>query len=581
MTRLSKLYTVLDIETNGLEINSTINFVGIHTFEGIEDEGTYYLYDMLTEKNACIEHLNKLSGFIGHNAKFDAKLIKYNLGIDLNIEHDTMYLCYMCSSVHDMIFNRGKWLGLKAAAMRDLKVKDWDIDLTLKKSSGANVKDYLKLDLLYTRKLFELYKSKIAEEDKATYTLMIKAANVYKDIEVTGIPVDLVELDKVMSTYNIKLIDNDIKLKAFADINYNSPIQLQKLLFTDLKLPIIGRTESGQPSTGIEALTDLKGKHEIVDLIIERRNIDKALTFLKDWKERAIKGRLYAHFNLHTTVTGRTSSNGPNIQQVPRNKDLKGLFKSEEGWQFVQMDYSQIELRIAATVAGVEAMILAYKNKQDLHTNMAATIANKKPEEITKNERTRAKAANFGYLYGMSAKTFVEYAKVGYGVELPLVEAKRIRDKFFSTNYELLPYYKRIERELVTKGYLTSIFGRRYKVGFNHLYTPGDRNVYTRKGINFTVQSTASDYVLMALIEVHDKYKSNPNIRIIGTVHDSVLFEIKQGEDFMEYVNDIRGIMERPRLLKKYLANGGVLKEIPLPIVVDVEVGPWGKGEVV
>lgn len=177
------------------------------------------------------------------------------------------------------------------------------------------------------------------------------------------------------------------------------------------------------------------------------------------------------------------------------------------------------------------------------------------------------------YLYGMIAKTFVEYAKVTYGLEISVGEAGQIRNAFFRTNHELIPYYKRVARELVNYGGITNIFGRRYKVGHAHLITPLERNEYTRKGINFTVQSSASDYVLMGLIEVHHKTKKDPTIRILGTVHDSILLEIKDDEELPKKLKFIKNIMEKPILLKTYYN-----KELPIPITVDCEVGPWGSG---
>lgn len=388
------MYTVIDIETNGLEIDSTITLVGIHKFINEFDVGTYYIYDMSKDKDECLKHLKELDSVIGHNVKFDTKLIKHSFGIDLKIGHDTMYLCYVCSSVHDMIFKRNKWFGLKHAAKRELGVADWDIGLSKKSDTGFDTVEYLKKDLLYTRQLFELYKNKIDSRDVGVYNLMIKAANAYKDIELQGIPIDMSKLPVVLSEYNVKNYELECKLKEYADINYNSPAQLQELLFTKLKLPITKRTPTGAPSTGVEPLSGLKGMHPIVDLILEKRNAEKALTFLKDWKERQKDGRIYGNFNLHTTVTGRTSCNGPNLQQVPRNKELKSLFNSKEGWKFIQLDFSQIELRFAGIVAGVEAMIEAYKQGEDLHSKMAKVITKK--EIIDKQDRTGAKAANFG-----------------------------------------------------------------------------------------------------------------------------------------------------------------------------------------
>ena len=164
-----------------------------------------------------------------------------------------------------------------------------------------------------------------------------------------------------------------------------------------MQLPIPCYTNTGQPATGVEALSKLKGKHDIVDLILKRREADKALTFLKDWLEKQHDGIIYPTFNLHTTVTGRTSCNNPNFQQVPRNKKLKNLFQSTDPeWEMVCLDYSQAELRTAAVVAGVQAIKNAYNNGEDLHRNMAALVAGIKPEEVTKPQRTQAKAINFG-----------------------------------------------------------------------------------------------------------------------------------------------------------------------------------------
>lgn len=567
-----KQYNVIDIETDGLEIDSKINFVGILSFTSGGDPGDYYIYDMSKDKEKCIDHLKEIKKFIGHNAKFDAKLIKYNLGVDLKIWHDTMYLCYSCSTVHDMNMNRGKWLGLKYAAMRDLGVKSWDIDLESKKSiDRSKVGEYLKHDLLYTRGLFEHYKDIIDERDIPSYELMIKAANVYVDVECNGIPINIDELNKVMSNYNVELINLNKELKKFADINYNSSKQLSKLLYEDLGLTSGVITSTGAKSTNNEAMVQMSGQHEIIDLIMERKRVEKAMTFLKDWKQREKKGRIYCNFNLHTTVTGRTSSSNPNIQQVPRNKELKSVYQSPDGWKFVQVDYSQVELRTAGEVAHVKAMKEAYINGEDLHTNMASIITGKKKEDIDKAERTGAKAANFGYLYGMMPKTFVQYAKATYGIAVSIEEATRIRNRFFDTNSELLTYYKNVERELLLEGFVTNMFGRRYRVGYDNIKNEQNRRTYVRKAINFVVQSTASDYVLMSLIELGNK--GWDNVKIVGSVHDSILFEVKDDDRAYQTLEEIRNIMEKPKLLDKYLG-----KSFDIPIVVDIEEGPWGKG---
>lgn len=568
-----KKYNVIDIETEGLDIDDKINFIGILTYDNEEDPGEYIILQPGIDNLDILDNLKDTIN-IFHNGKFDTKMIKYHLNKQIPITHDTMLLAYLCSTVPELIDNRGKWLSLKACAMRLLGVENWDVELSKKTSAQKeNVEEYLKKDLLYTRKIYDALKSLLDEREIATYKLMLKATEVYTQVELNGLPINLEQLEDVTEEFVECLMDTDLQLQAYANINWNSTKQLQDLLYTTLKLPIPMYTNTGQPGTGIEALTKLKGSHPIVDLILKRREYDKALTFLKDWKERAKNGRLYANFNLHTTVTGRTSCNGPNLQQIPRNKKLKTLFQSTDpDWELVQLDYSQMELRTAAIVAGVKAMKDAYTKGEDLHTNMAALVAGKPKEEVTKPERTRAKAANFGYLYGMQPATFVQYAKIGYGVDMSLEEATRIRNSFFEANFELHKYYKDTQDTLLSKGYVTSIMGRRYKVGFKHLAFPDNRQLYMRKILNFPVQSAASDWALCALYEIYKTF-SQDEVKICATVHDSIIMEIRKNENFAQNITKIQSIMQSPQLAKKYIT-----KEVDLPIVADIEVGPWGIG---
>lgn len=572
---LTKKYNSIDIETEGLDIDDRINFIGIHTFENDDDPGDYIILQPGVDDLRVLEEL-KVPGKINifHNGKFDRKMMIHQLGQDIPMTHDTMLLAYLCSTAPELIENRGKWLSLKSCAMRLLGVDNWDVELSKKTShSREEVEEYLKKDVYYTRLIYQKLRDLIDKRELKTYALMLKATEVYTQVELNGLPINVEQLEDVKEEFEEYLLDTDLQLKAYADINWNSPKQLQDLLYNKLKLDIPMYTNTGQPGTGIEALTKLKGKHEIVDLILKRREYDKALTFLKDWKEREKNGRLYANFNLHTTVTGRTSCNGPNLQQIPRNKKLKTLFQSTDSdWELVQLDYSQMELRTAAIVAGVQAMKDAYNKGEDLHTNMAAIVSGKPREEVTKPERTRAKAANFGYLYGMQPGTFVQYAKIGYGVDMSLEEATRIRNSFFEANFELHKYYKDTQDALLSKGYVTSIMGRRYKVGFKHLAFPDQRTLYMRKILNFPVQSAASDWALCALYEIYKTF-SQDEVKICATVHDSIIMEIRKNNNFNINIQKIQSIMQSPKLAKKYIT-----KTVDLPIVADIEIGPWGIG---
>ena len=574
--KLLKKYNSIDIETDGLNINDKINFIGILTFDNDNDPGEYHILQCGVDNiEPFLKELTEPGKVnIFHNGKFDTKMIKHHYGFKIPITHDTMLLSYLCSTAPELIENRGKWLSLKATAQRLLGVENWDVEFSKKTShSKEEVEPYLQKDVYYTRKIYEKLRDMIDDKDKKTYWLMLKVTEVYRDIEEHGVPINVNQLQDTLEEYQEELQDIDLQLQRIADINWNSPKQLQELLYTKLGLPIPCYTDTGQPGTGIEALTKLKGKHEIVDLILKRREVDKALTFLKDWKEKQINGVIYPTFNLHTTVTGRTSCNNPNFQQVPRNKKLKSLFQSTDPeWEMVCLDYSQAELRTAAVVAGVEAIKYAYNNKEDLHRNMAALVAGCKPEDVTKQQRTQAKAINFGYLYGMQAKSFVEYAKLSYGVDVTLEEATMIRDKFFQSYKELPKYYHDTQQDLITKGYVTSIMGRRYKVDYKHLAFPDLRKQYLRKILNFPVQSAASDIMLCALIEIHNTMPKD-EVCMVATVHDSVEMLIKKNEHFKDNILKIQSIMQHPKLMDKFLTV-----KWDVPLVADVEIGPFGMG---
>ena len=192
-------------------------------------------------------------------------MIKFHYGYTIPITHDTMLLAYFCSSASELINNRGKWLGLKPCAMRLLGVEDWDVSLSKKTSkSKEDVAKYLGYDVYYTRKIYEVLRRTIDPLDIKSYQLTLKVTEVYRDVEVNGVPINVEQLKDTLEEYEETLQDIDLQLRSYADINWNSPKQLQDLLYNQLKLPIPCYTDSGQPGTGIEALSKLGGKHPIV-----------------------------------------------------------------------------------------------------------------------------------------------------------------------------------------------------------------------------------------------------------------------------------------------------------------------------
>lgn len=574
----------LDIETRDLKVNTKINFIGIYSINkrGQELFHSFKLPDDLSTFKAFIDKcLTKGHKFIMHNGKFDTVRILYSYGIDIPIHHDTMILTYLLSTVDELKDNRGKWLGLKPAAQRILGVEDWDVSTSKKTSTDENdVIPYLRLDCKYTFELYKKLTSNFPKEKIKTYKLIMHALNAYKYIEVNGLPIDM---DKLEETYQEYLKDREdlaSKLSAFKDINWNSTKQLSEYLFDELHLPVIKRTDKGAPSTGVAELKELEKHHEVIPLLLKHREVEKALAFLQSWKEEAIKhsdGYYYLHsnFNLHGTVTGRTSSSDVNLQQIPRNKRLKTLFTADHipGWQLVCLDYSQLELRFAGIVANVQAIKDSYRKGEDLHYKMAATVTGKPVSEVTKEERTQAKAANFGFLYGMQAESFVEYAKTSYGVDVSLEQAQLIRARFFELYPELLSYYEKVKNDLMNTSKQISVMSREYVINPMKLLNPYERANIIRPAINFPVQSAGSDYVISGLIEVMNDPFLKGNMRIGATVHDSIIGLVRDDEHFEEYIKRIKHLMEQPPVANQLLTT-----DIDFPIAVDVEIGPLGKG---
>ena len=574
----------LDIETKDLKVNTTINFVGAYT---INSDGTEYFKhfklpnDIEKFKRFIQINLKRKNTFVFHNGKFDAVRLLYSYGIDIPIHHDTMILTYLLSTVDELKDNRGKWLGLKHAAPRILGVENWDVTTSKKTSTDeTDVIPYLRLDCKYTYELYKKLTSEFPKEKIKTYKLIMHALNAYKYIEVNGLPINMSKLEETYNEYLKDREDLSKQLSSYKDINWNSTKQLQDYLFNELCLPIINRTDKGAPSTGVAELKELQNHHPVIPLLLKHRETEKALAFLQSWKEEAIQHSdsyyyLHSNFNLHGTVTGRTSSSDVNLQQIPRNKRLKSLFSADHipGWQLVCLDYSQLELRFAGIVADVQAIKESYHNGEDLHYKMAATVTGKPVSEITKEERTQAKAANFGFLYGMQAKSFVKYAKIGYGVNVSLEQAQLIRSRFFELYPELLSYYDKVRHNLMNESKQTSVMSREYVVNPMKLLNPFERENIIRPAINFQVQSAGSDYVISGLIEVMNDPLLKGNIRIGATVHDSIIGLVKDDEHFESYIKRIKELMEQPPVAKQLLTA-----EIDFPIVVDVEIGALGKG---
>jgi DNA polymerase-1 len=360
-------------------------------------------------------------------------------------------------------------------------------------------------------------------------------------------------------------------------INFNSPKQVGDWLFNYLELEILEETKTGQPSTKESVLLQLSKKHPAVKALLQFRKWQKFMsTYLTPWKYEAVdeRSRIHTTYKLYGTVTGRLSSEGPNLQNVPRDPFIRGILGAPPGWQFVEADYSQIELRIAAVLARENRMLREFLTGKDIHRTTAATIMGSHPRDVTPEQRKMAKAVNFGFLYGMGAKKFVDYALEKYDVEVTLEEAQDFRDQFFTNYPKLLPWHERQRRLAKRYERVQSPIGRVRHLPNVHSQDKHVRADAERQAINSPVQSFASDLMLLSMVRL-DAVLPSRTARIVGTVHDQLLFQVRN-ESVAEVVPIIRSQMENVPLKKTF----GI--ELPVPIEVEIKVGQhWTEGEVV
>lgn len=572
------MFATIDIETTGLNrYTDKITFIGVGLSHSIDDETFFkgYILDMSKETNIdkfrdiCKKFREKRATLIFQNGNFDTLFIEWHYHIKLPVSEDIMLM----GTAYDLAAEHG----LKKMAHNYLGVPDWDIsnsDKLMKKAdSSKTLIPYLKKDVKYTWLLYRYFKEHMDETQINIYKkLLTPAYRMYKDVERTGIYFCHDDYLKVKKKYQDIEDDKYSQLKAKYDINWNSPQQKANALFLDPKgeqLPIIKVTPSGNPSADAGVLNRLAAEgHELPKLMLEysaANTLNKM--FLRRWgDDSSYDGRIHASYNLTNVVSGRTSSSNPNLQQVPRTPDVRALFNAPEGRCFFEADYSQLELRIAAHYANEPTMLRIYREDGDIHSETAKLMTGGR--EPTKDERRKAKAVNFGFLYGMGAKKFVDYAYDSYGVKFSLPEAQKFRELFFAKYSRLLPWHEEQRHLAEALGGIPNLFGRFRKLPKIYADNWKEKGEAERRSINTPVQGSGSDILLSAAIQIKRELEPK-GLKIVGTVHDSILGEIpEENKDW--FVSEIRRIMIHPALLDDF----GV--ELRCPLDCDIGVGPWG-----
>lgn len=513
---------------------------------------------------------------IAHNGKFDARWMLAK-GLPIHQHFDTMLAGHMIDE------NRVK--GLKPLSQLLLGVDAYDVGEELGNAYSMDRKElliYNAKDTDYTLRLYHRMREELRQEPRVARVftkLMMPASNVLVEVENHGIQLDMKRwkkrfkqaqaIEEKIRRYMLQYVPVE-KREGF---NFASPKQVGAWIFDDLGLPIIEETKTGAPSTKESVLLILGKQHKAVAAMLKWRKWKKYMTtYFLPWRDlRDENDRIHPTYKLFGTVTGRLSCADPNLQQVPRDPFIRGILGARRGWRLVVADYSQVELRIAAMMANESTMLAQFARGEDIHMIRACKMTGKLPKDVTKEERKAAKPVSFGFLYGMGAPKFVDYARDSYDVHFTLDEAEEVRYQFFNDYPRLLTWHERQRRLARRYSRVQSPIGRVRHLPDIHSKDRAVQGEAERQAINSPVQSFASDLMLLALIELHRMMPKDEAI-IVGTVHDSILAEVR--DDVVDvWKPRIKETMEDMSIVRRKFGT-----DVTVPIVADIEVGThWGE----
>ncbi|WP_334323434.1 DNA polymerase I [Gilliamella apicola] len=505
---------------------------------------------------------------IAQNAKFDYSILA-NYGIKVSgIAFDTMLESYVLNSTerHDMDSMANRYLNHKTITYDELTKVDKK-KVTIDAIEVEKTTQYAAEDADITLQLHEKLWPELEKDQKLTklFTdIEMPLAIVLAEMERTGVLVDAKQLNDYSNELAKQLIEIEAQLQSLAGEKFNpaSPKQIQAILFDKHNLPVLKKTPKGDPSTSEEVLSELANEYELPRMILFYRGLAKLKNTYTDKLPLMISPidqRIHTNYNQIGTITGRLSSNDPNLQNIPvRNEEgrrIRQAFIAPKGCKIISADYSQIELRIMAHLSQDESLLNAFAHDKDIHRVTAGEILGKAESEVTNEERRRAKAVNFGLIYGMSAFGLSKQ------INLPRKEAQFYIDRYFERYPGVQQYMEQTRQLAAEQGYVETLSGRR-------LYLPKIRSTNgiekrgaERAAINAPMQGTAADIIKTAMIKMSEwiKNQSEDNIKMVMQVHDELVFEVKDA--FVEqYCTEIKKIMEN-------------CYQLSVPLKVDVGIG--------
>ena len=505
---------------------------------------------------------------IGQNIKFDLMVLR-RLGITIRGRmYDTMILHYLLDpeSRHNMNALAEKYLNYKPIEIETLIGKG-SKQLTMDLVNVERVKEYAAEDADVTLQLKQALYPMIEQIGLQHLYFEIEEPMiaVLADIEMAGVRIDSEALAVYAVELNRKLAELEAAIRTEAGepkLNINSARQLGEVLFGKMRIAEKPKmTKTKQFCTDEDYLQSFARKHRIVDLILEYRGVKKLLSTYVEALPQLVNrstGRIHTSFNQAVTATGRLSSTNPNLQNIPVRDDMgrrirKAFIPSDDDHLLLSADYSQVELRLMAHLSGDESLIAAFEHGEDIHVATAAKLFNKTLDEVTSEERRRAKTANFGIIYGISA------FGLSQRLEIPRKEAKEIIDGYFASYPGVKKYMDNVVEKAKEEGFVSTIFGRRRYLNDIASHNAIARGLAERNAVNAPIQGSAADIMKIAMINVHRRFAAEGiRSRVILQVHDELVVDMLRSEQ--ERVTAIvTECMESAAQLKvRLIADAGV-----------------------
>ncbi len=505
---------------------------------------------------------------IGQNIKYDIQVLSnYDIEVKGTL-FDTMISHYLIEPElkHNLDFLSGHYLNYKPVSIEELIGKKGKNQQSMRDVDLDIISEYACEDADLTWQLYKILENelKVSGLIELSEKIEMPLISVLSDMEKSGFRIntnDLKEYAGILREQTIA-VEAEILKMAGMEFNISSPKQLGEVLFDKLK--IIGdakRTKTRQYSTNEEVLVRLKDKHEIVSKVLDYRGLKKLLSTYVETLPKLINsktGKVHTSYEQAWVATGRLSSKNPNLQNIPvrdeRGREIRKAFvASGKDYILMSADYSQIELRLMAHLSGDENMIEAFMNGEDIHSATAARIYGIDTDQVTKDMRRKAKTANFGIIYGISA------FGLSQRLNIPRYEARELIENYFNTYKKVKEYMDRSINIAKEKGYVETIFGRRRYLKDIYSANSFVRGIAERNAINAPLQGSAADIIKLAMVNIHKKLKSGFKTKMILQVHDELIFDV-----YREEMEKVRNIVNHE------MVNAVTLK---VPVVVDIGTG--------